>query len=125
MLSLSKRRRRGKVGCLPRNFSTTPLHKHMKSVHATEYSQAQEKASLDDKLRKENTVQTGPPPKQRKLAAMNQITLQESFSQKKHRDINDQRSIAIHETIMSMIAIENQPFSIAEDQGFIELLAHI
>ena len=24
-----------------------------------------------------------------------------------------------------MIAIDNQPFSIAEDQGFIELLAHI
>ena len=73
--------RRGKVGCLPKNFSTTPLHKHMKSVHATEYSQAQGKASLDGKLRKENTAQTGPPPKQRKLAAMNQITLEESFSQ--------------------------------------------
>ena len=26
---------------------------------------------------------------------------------------------------MNMIAIDNQPFSIAEDQGFIELLAHI
>ena len=117
--------RRGKVGCLPKNFSTTPLHKHMKSVHATEYSQAQEKASLDDKLRRENTAQTGPPPKQRKLAAMNQITLEESLSQKKHWDINDQRSISIHERAMNMIAIDNQPFSIAEEQGFIELLAHI
>ena len=49
---------------------------------------------------------------------MNQITLEESFSQKKHWDINDQRSIAIHERVMNMIAIDNQPFSIAENQGF-------
>ena len=97
----------------------------MKSMHAPEYSQAQEKASLEDKLRKENTARTEPPPKQRKLAAMNQMTLQESFSQKKHWDINDHRSIAIHEKVMNMVAIDNQPFSIAEDQGFIELLAHI
>ena len=60
--------RRGKVGCLPRNFSTTPLHKHMKSVHATEYSQTQEKALLDDKLRKCSTNQTAP--KQGKLAKL-------------------------------------------------------
>ena len=33
--------------------------------------------------------------------------------------------LAIHEKVMNMIAIDNQPFSIAEDQGFIELLAHI
>ena len=93
-------------------------------MHTSEYSQAQEKESLE-RLRKENTAHTGPLPKQRKLCAISQMTLQESFSQKKYWDINDDRSTAIHEKVMNMIAIDNQPFSIAEDQGFIELLAHI
>lgn len=117
--------RRGKVGCLPKDFSTSPLHKHMKSMHATEYGQAQEKALREEQSRKEEGAGTGPSPKQRKLTAMNQMTLEESFSQKKYWDINDHRSVAIHQKVMNMIAIDNQPFSIAEDQGFIELLAHI
>ena len=51
-------------------------------MHAQEYSHAEEKALLEDKLRKENTAHTEPPPKQRKLAAINQMTLEESFSPK-------------------------------------------
>ena len=119
--------RRGKVGCLPKHFSTTPLHKHMKSMHATEYGKAQEKAQQEEQSRKEEGVDTGPSPKQRKLAAMtqNQMTLEESFSQKKYWDINDHRSVAIHQKVMNMMAMDNQPFSITEDQGFIELLAHV
>lgn len=97
----------------------------MKSLHASAYSQAQDQASLE-KLEKEDTTLTGPPPKQRKLAAMNyQMMLQESFAQKKYWDINDDCSTAIHKKVMNMIAINNQPFSIVEDQGFIELMAHI
>ena len=53
------------------------------------------------------------------------MTLEESFSQKKYWDINDNRSVSIHQKVMNMMAMDNQPFSIAEDQGFIELLAHV
>ena len=115
---------RGKVGCLPKNFSTTPLHKHMKSMHASQYKQAQEKVWREEQLRKEEGADSGPSPKQRKLTAMNQMTLEESFSQKKYWDINNHCSAAIHQKVMNTIAIDNQPFSIAKDQGFVELLAH-
>ena len=121
----SKGLRRGKVGCLPKDFSTSPLHKHMKSMHAVEYRKAEETAQREAKSRTEEKADTGPSPKQRKLTAINQMTLEESFSQKKYWDINDKRSVSIHQKIMNMMAMDNQPFSITEDQGFIELLAHV
>ena len=47
------------------------------------------------------------------------------FFAKKIWDINDQHSLAISTKIIKMIAIDNQPFSIVEDQGFIEVIAHL
>ena len=37
--------------------------------------------------------------------------------------INDPKVIKIHKKIMTMIAMDNQPFSVTNDQGFIDLLA--
>lgn len=118
--------RRGSVGCLPKYFSTTPLHKHMKARHKLAYEQGKEKALNEDKGKKESAVNEGSTPKQRKLAAMgHHMSIEESLNKKKYWDINDHRSMAIHQKVMNMIAVDNQPFIIAEDQGFIELLAHI
>ena len=37
---------------------------------------------------------------------------------------NDSRSRAIHNKILKMLALDNQPFSMVED-GFIDLMAHL
>lgn len=55
------------VVCLPKNFTTTRQHKHVKPLHASAYSQAQDQKMSE----KEDLVDTGPNPKQRKLAPMN------------------------------------------------------
>ena len=47
------------------------------------------------------------------------------FCSEKIWDINDHRALPVHQKIMTMIAIDNQPFTIVENQGFIELLAHL
>ena len=54
-----------------------------------------------------------------------QARLHGSFCAKKIWDINDQRPLAISTKISKMIASDNQPFSIVEDQGFIEFIAHL
>lgn len=108
----------------PKLFSTTPLHKHLKSKHAKEYNQQQ--ATTNIACQESTSSNSQSTPKQRKLAAMErQMSLEESFAQKKIWDINDHRALPIHQKIMKMIAIDNQPFTIVEDQGFIELLAHL
>ena len=38
-------------------------------------------------------------------------------------DINISKAFNFHKKVMNMIAMENQPFSIVVDNGFIELLA--
>ena len=115
--------KRGPSGS-PKLFSTTPLHKHLKSKHAKEYNQ--QKATTEIASQESTSSSSQQTPKQKKLAAMErQMSLEESFGQKKIWDINDHRAIPIHQKIMKMIAIDNQPFTIVEDQGFIELLAHL
>lgn len=55
-----------------------------------------------------------------------QMSLEESFAQKKIWNINDHRALLIHQKVMTMIAIDNQPSPyVVKDQGFIELLAHL
>ena len=37
-------------------------------------------------------------------------------------DINDTRAQRVHKFVMEMIALDNQPFSLVEDLGFVRLL---
>ena len=39
-------------------------------------------------------------------------------------DIKDSKKIKVHQEIYNIIAMDNQPFSIVEDKGFIEQLAN-
>ena len=63
-------------------------------------------------------------PKKMKLAAMKQATMND-FQPLKVWGKYDPRAIKTNEKIINMIAIDNQPFSIVSDKGFIELLAHL
>ena len=49
----------------------------------------------------------------------------ESFASRQTWNINDHRSKAIKEKIMKMMTLDNEPFSIVEDDGFIDLMAHL
>ena len=114
--------RRGCEGKGPKSFSTTPLHTHMKIHHHEEYQV--HKAKEESKLMLPST--SSDQPKQKKMVAMKkQLSLQDSLTSKKIWDINDSRSRAIHKKIINMMALDNQPFSMVEDDGFIDLLAHL
>ena len=114
--------RRGCEGKGPKSFSTTPLHTHTKIHHHEEYQV--HKAKEESKLMLPST--SSDQPKQKKMVAMKkQLSLQDSFTSKKIWDINDSRSRAIHKKIINMMALDNQPFSMVEDDGFIDLLAHL
>lgn len=56
---------------------------------------------------------------------MMQMSLQASFEKKKIWDINDSRAKAVNKHILNKIALDNQPFTIVEDPGFISLIAHM
>ncbi len=116
--------KRGQKEKGPKSYSTAPLHNHLKRWHTAEYNSA----NADFKKKKEETDMSGSlTPMQRKLKEMQSVqsTLQGSFAARKIWDINDKRSLAISTKIIKMMASDNQPFSIVEDQGFIELIAHL
>ena len=90
-------------------------------IDLIEYNQAQ-KADVDSS----NTEQCGNTPKKRKLEAIaRQMKLEKCVAKKQLWDINDSRSKMIHEKIFKMIVLDIEPFSKVEDQGFIELIAHL
>ena len=74
-------RRKVKRGSKPKTFSTTPLHKHMANHHPIAYASAKE-----EKTKQKAKVETAATPKQRKLEAMKQSTMDE-FTPKKIWDI--------------------------------------
>lgn len=117
--------RRGPAGSQAKNFSTTPLHRHLQAKHKAVYQQAKEQKETEKK--DASILEQGAPPlKQRKLTVMaNQSTLKDCLEKTKIWDINDKRAVAIHQKIMKMIATYNQPFSRLDDIGFIELIGHI
>ena len=53
---------------------------------------------------------------------MKQLSLVETEARLKPWDINDPRTIHIHQKIAKMMALDFQPYSIVSDTGFTELL---
>ena len=121
----SKELKRGQKNKGPKSYSTAPLHNHLKRWHKADYEAAYAEADEEKTNRTDDPVSLTP--KERKLKEMSamQVTLHGCFQTKKIWDINDSHSQAITKKIVKMIAADNQPFSIVEDQGFIELMAHL
>ena len=113
-------RKNVKRGSKPKTFSTTPLHKHVANHHPIAYASAKEEKTKQ----KAKEVETAATPKQRKLEAMKQSTMDE-FTPKKFWDINHLNAKKIHLKIMKFMALDNQRFSVVEDQEFIELVAQL
>ena len=49
----------------------------------------------------------------------------DDFVPKQIFDIKNLRTSKVNQRVMNFIATDNQPFSVVEDQGFIELIAHL
>ena len=109
-----------KRGNNPKSYSTTPLHRHLSAKHNVIYTAAKKTSA------EKAGSSTGSPsaPKKIKLAAMKQSTMND-FKNFKPWGKDDPKTIMVNEKIINMIAIDNQPFSIVNDKGFIELLAHL
>ena len=110
---------RGSTEAKAKDYSTTPLHRHMENYHKAEYK-ARKQQSVE-----ETEARLRPTPTEKKREAMDkQLSLMETWERKKIWDINDPRAKEIHVKIINMMAMDNQPFSMAEDDGFIQLMAH-
>ena len=55
----------------------------------------------------------------------NQPTIQQSFESAKLWNVNDEKAMKIHRKIVRMMALDNQPFSVVEDQGFTDSMKHL
>ena len=119
-LICKKKIKRGCEGKGQKSYSTSPLHTHMKTHHQEEYCKGKAESELVSPPTSSNQ------PKEKKIVAIKkQLSLQDSLMSKKVWDINDNRSKAIHKKILKMMALDNQPFSMVEDDGFIDLMAHL
>ena len=54
-----------------------------------------------------------------------QLSLSQAFERNKKLEICDSRAVSINRKILQMMAMDNQPFSLVEDKGFKELIAHL
>ena len=117
--------REGRRTRAQKNYSTALLYNHLKRWHTTAYNSTY----ADFKKGKEETkgLCSSLTPMEQKLKEMQivQSTQQRSFAANRIWDITDQRSLAISKKIMKMMVSDNQPFSIVDDQGFFELIAHL
>lgn len=62
------------------------------------------------------------PARERKII---RLSLQETFGKRKLWDISDARANETDKKSLLVMALDNQPFSMAADDGFISLMAHL
>ena len=79
---ICKKIKRGRDGKGKKSFSTSPLHIHMKTHHQEEYNRGKKESELVSPAISSNQ------PKEKKIVAMkNQLSLQDSLTSKKIRDV--------------------------------------
>lgn len=88
-----------------KSATTSSMLKHLKFKHNSEFN-----------MIKPGPLKTAEPNTKKKSApAQTQMSLEESLQVK--WAITDKRSIAIHNAIGEMLALDNQPYSIVSDTG--------
>ena len=87
----------------------------MKSAHDEAYKEYQRKYTehLENEKKKKQ---------EKDLSASKQLSLMEVQDRGRKWDINDVIVQRVHKFVMEMIALDNQPFSLVEDIGFVRLL---
>ena len=119
-----------KRGKTSKSYSTTPLIKHASAKHSDEFKAEKDVAEQE----KQCCPPIPPPPKVRKLTAMAQGSEEARKIQQKLPlalekvnmwGPNDPRAKAVNRKVIQMIVTDNQPFTIVEDTGFVNLIAHL
>lgn len=100
-------------GATTKAYNTTNLVSHLKAKHPELY-----KTFESQKMREmeESTINHTTPNKTK------QLMLVESKDRVRIWDINDSQAQRVHQLIGEMIAIDTQPFSIVENDGFTKLV---
>ena len=100
-----------------KSFTTTNLVYHLKTKHDEEYAQYNRlKADSDGKQKELGSTSDS------KGMRLRQVSLQEIAELRKVWDINDPRAKKIHAKVGEMIAIDYQPVSIVDHEGFKSLI---
>ena len=94
-------------------YNTTNLVNHLKSVHQDMHEEYQVKYQKQQEKEKANKPST---------ITSKQLSLEEVQEKVRIWDINDARAQRVHRLVIEMIALDNQPFSVIEDPGFVRLL---
>lgn len=103
-----------------RSASTSALSNHLGVKHSREFLQMQHPIHTPNLPSTSNTNDSQPSTLQ-VASSSRQLSIEDSLESS--WKINDPRAQAIHKTTAEMIAVDNQPLSILEDQGFSRLMS--
>lgn len=111
-------------GTTAKTYTTTNMIAHLRSQHTTKYNEFQAELAT---VKKRSASATSPTcstsTAQSELEATHvQATLEQCASMKEAWPIDHPRAQAISTAIGSMIALDCQPFSVVEDEGFKRLI---
>ena len=98
-----------------KSFTTTNLIHHLKTKHNEEYARYNRLKANSDEKQKESSISEG--------MRLRQVSLQEAAELRKLWDINDSRAKKIHTKVGEMIAIDCQPVSVVDHEGFRSLIS--
>ena len=96
-------------------YNTTNLVNHLKSAYNEAYKEYQQKYTEHQENEKRKK-------QDKELSTSKQLSLMEVQDRSRKWDISDARAQRVHKFVMEMIALDNQPFSLVEDKGFVRLL---
>lgn len=134
-------------GIQKKGFGTSNASRHLEKFHKIEYAKAKEEFQMEESLRKKKERKVDEYLKTTKASTsalelpnsssdtditeilsptpMVQKTLFETLESKKIWSVSDARSKEIHLLVGQMIALDCQPISIVEDEGFNELMKRV
>lgn len=99
--------------------TATAMVNHLKYKHFNEHLEYLQLQKKDQDARQQKVVES------KKTTAESQLrqqTIQESVQSRQPFDINDPRAQAVHIAIAEMIAVDNEPLSVLNKQGFQRLM---
>ena len=94
------------------------LVNHLKSAHDEAYKEYQRKYTEAT----EHLENVKKKKQEKDVSTSKQLSVMEVQDRSRKWDISDIRVQRVHKFIMEIIALDNQPFSLVEDIGFVRLL---
>ena len=106
-----------------KNFTTTNMRSHLQSLHPSKYNELTANEKIRSEKRKDHEEENTTATMRKKLK--NQMSLKESFDAGVRWDSASAPAKRVNKLIGEMIAVDNQPFMIVEDLGFLRLINSI